>query len=116
MLQDSSGIESGERTAVGIDPCKEFLQLAILSHKKKPEFRKLPLLPSIMAEIAKSTVPERTPNFQQPTLFCTFHISTHFSAPANIFCVIFAMSRIVAVRASPSHLEKPALEGPGLHP
>lgn len=60
MLQDWSEIESGERTAVGIDPCKEFLQLAILSHKKKPEFRKLPLLPSITAEIAKSTVPERT--------------------------------------------------------
>ena len=60
MLQDSSEIESGERTAVGIDPCKEFLQLAILSPKKKPEFRKLPLLPSITAEIAKSTVPERT--------------------------------------------------------
>lgn len=60
MRQDSSEIGSGERTAVGIDPCKEFLQLAILSHGKKPEFRKLPLLPSITAEIAKSTVAEKT--------------------------------------------------------
>jgi len=51
---------NGERTAVGIDPCKEFLQLAILSHKKEPEFRKLPLLPSTTAEILKSTDPEMT--------------------------------------------------------
>jgi len=50
----------GERTAVGIDPCKEFLQLAILSPNSEPEFRKLPLLPSITAEIAKSTEPDKT--------------------------------------------------------
>ncbi|NIM59219.1 MAG: IS110 family transposase [Candidatus Aminicenantes bacterium] len=52
--------ENGERTAVGIDPCKEFLQLAILSHKKEPVYRKVPLLPSITAEIARSTDPENT--------------------------------------------------------
>lgn len=49
-----------ERTAVGIDPCKEFLQLAILSPKGKLEFKKLPLIPSITEEITKSTHPDKT--------------------------------------------------------
>lgn len=60
MLDQEKENCEGERTAVGIDPCKEFLQLAILSQGKEPEFLKLPLLPSITSEIAKSTVPERT--------------------------------------------------------
>jgi hypothetical protein len=60
MLNQRKDDVNGERTAVGIDPCKEFLQLAILSHKKEPEFRKLPLLPSTTAEILKSTDPEMT--------------------------------------------------------
>jgi len=61
MLNQEKGNSNGERTAIGIDPCKEFLQLAILSHQnKKTEFKKLPLLPSITAEIAKSTDPKTT--------------------------------------------------------
>ena len=32
MIQPNSGNEGGERIAVGIDPCKEFLQLAINGH------------------------------------------------------------------------------------
>jgi len=60
MLREGKEAKHGERTAVGIDPCKEFLQLAILSHKKDPVFKKLPLPPSITAEILKSTQPERT--------------------------------------------------------
>ena len=60
MLQPDKGKEEGERIAVGIDPCKEFLQLAILSPGRDVEFRKLPLLPSITEEIAKSTDPART--------------------------------------------------------
>jgi transposase len=60
MLQPDKGKEEGERIAVGIDPCKEFLQLAILSPGQDVEFRKLPLLPSITEEIAKSTDPART--------------------------------------------------------
>jgi len=51
---------NGERTAVGIDPCSEFLQLAILSPKCEPEFKKLPLSPSITEEIVKSTDPAKT--------------------------------------------------------
>ncbi len=60
MLKQENEYREGERTAVGIDPCKEFLQLAILSPDGKQEFKKLPLLPSITAEIVRSTVPERT--------------------------------------------------------
>jgi transposase len=60
MLQLGRGKEKGERIAVGIDPCKEFLQLAILSPGQNVEYRKLPLLPSITEEIAKSTDPART--------------------------------------------------------
>lgn len=60
MLQPDKGKQEGERIAVGIDPCKEFLQLAILSPGRDVEFRKLPLLPSIAEEIAKSTDPART--------------------------------------------------------
>ena len=60
MLQPDSGNKEGDRIAVGIDPCKEFLQLAILSPGRNAEFRKLPLLPSITEEIAKSTDPART--------------------------------------------------------
>jgi transposase len=60
MLQPGGGKEEGERIAVGIDPCKEFLQLAILSPGRDVEFRKLPLLPSITEEIAKSTDPAKT--------------------------------------------------------
>ena len=60
MLQPDKGNKEGERIAVGIDPCKEFLQLAILSPGQDVEFRKLPLLPSITEEITKSTDPGRT--------------------------------------------------------
>jgi hypothetical protein len=60
MLKQEKEYREGERTAAGIDPCKEFLQLAILSPDGKQEFKKLPLLPSITAEIVGSTVPERT--------------------------------------------------------
>jgi transposase len=60
MLQPERRNEEGERIAVGIDPCKEFLQLAILSPGRGVEFRKLPLLPSITEEIVKSTDPART--------------------------------------------------------
>jgi hypothetical protein len=55
-LEDSNG----GRTVVGIDPCSEFLQLAILTPNKATEFKKLPLSPSITEEIAKSTDPETT--------------------------------------------------------
>ena len=54
MLQPVGGDKEGERIAVGIDPCKEFLQLAILSPGRCVEYRKLPLLPSITEEIVKS--------------------------------------------------------------
>jgi hypothetical protein len=47
MLIEEKEYREGERTAVGIDPCKEFLQLAILSPDGKREFKKLPLSPSI---------------------------------------------------------------------
>jgi len=61
MLNQEKGNSNGKRTAVGIDPCREFLQLAILSHQnKKTEFKKLPLLPSVTAEIAKLTDPKNT--------------------------------------------------------
>jgi transposase len=60
MLIEEKKYREGERTAVGIDPCKEFLQLAILSPDGKREFKKLPLSPSITSEISKSTAPERT--------------------------------------------------------
>jgi transposase len=43
-----------------IDPCSEFLQLAILAPKKATEFKKLPLSPSITEEIVKSTDPRTT--------------------------------------------------------
>jgi transposase len=52
--------ENGGRTVVGIDPCSEFLQLAILAPSKKPEFKKLPLSPSITEEILESTDPATT--------------------------------------------------------
>jgi len=51
---------NGGRTVVGIDPCSEFLQLAILAPNKETEFKKLPLSPSITEEIAKSTDPATT--------------------------------------------------------
>ena len=51
---------NGGRTVVGIDPCSEFLQLAILTPNKATEFKKLPLSPSITEEIAKSTDPKMT--------------------------------------------------------
>lgn len=61
MLNQEKENSNGGRTVVGIDPCKEFLQLAILSHQnKKTEFKKLPLSPSITEEIAKSTDPKTT--------------------------------------------------------
>jgi len=60
MLIEEKEYREGERTAIGIDPCKEFLQLAILSPDGKRKFKKLPLSPSITEEISKSTVPERT--------------------------------------------------------
>jgi len=60
MLDQQKESYEGERIAVGIDPCKEFLQLAILSPGRAVEFRKLPLLPSITEEIAQSTDPQRT--------------------------------------------------------
>jgi len=51
---------NGGRTVVGIDPCSEFLQLAILAPNKATEFKKLPLSPSITEEIVKSTDPKTT--------------------------------------------------------
>ena len=51
---------NGGKTVVGIDPCSEFLQLAILAPNKETEFKKLPLSPSISEEIAKSTDPKTT--------------------------------------------------------
>lgn len=52
--------ENGGRTVVGIDPCSEFLQLAILAPNKATEFKKLPLSPSITEEILESTDPATT--------------------------------------------------------
>jgi transposase len=51
---------NGGRTVIGIDPCSQFLQLAILTPNKKTEFKKLPLSPNITEEIAKSTDPKTT--------------------------------------------------------
>jgi len=51
---------NGGRTVIGIDPCSQFLQLAILTPNKKTEFKKLPLSPNITEEIAKSTDPATT--------------------------------------------------------
>jgi len=60
MLKQDLEESNGGRTVVGIDPCSEFLQLAILAPEKKTEFKKLPLSPSITEEIAKSTDPATT--------------------------------------------------------
>ena len=60
MLREGTRNDGGGRIAVGIDPCKRFLQLAILSPNRDPEFRKLPLLPSVTEEIAKSADPARS--------------------------------------------------------
>jgi hypothetical protein len=60
MIKQGLEESNGGRTVVGIDPCSEFLQLAILSPTKKTEFKKLPLSPSITEEIAKSTDPATT--------------------------------------------------------
>lgn len=58
MIKKDLEESNGGRTVVGIDPCSEFLQLAILAPNKETEFRKLPLSPSITEEIAKSTDPK----------------------------------------------------------
>jgi transposase len=60
MLRQDFEESNGGKTVVGIDPCREFLQLAILAPNKKTEFKKLPLSPSITEEIAKSTDPKTT--------------------------------------------------------
>ena len=60
MMKQDLEESNGGRTVVGIDPCSEFLQLAILAPNKKTEFKKLPLSPSITEEIVKSTDPETT--------------------------------------------------------
>ncbi len=60
MIKQNLEGSNGGRTVVGIDPCSEFLQLAILAPKKKIKFRKLPLSPCITEEIAKSTDPATT--------------------------------------------------------
>jgi len=60
MLKQDLEESNGGKTVVGIDPCSEFLQLAILAPKKETEFKKLPLSPSITEEIAKSTDPKTT--------------------------------------------------------
>jgi len=60
MLKQDLEESNGGRTVVGIDPCSQFLQLAILTPNKKPEFKKLPLSPNITDEIAKSTDPATT--------------------------------------------------------
>jgi transposase len=60
MIKQGLEESNGGRTVVGIDPCSEFLQLAILTPTKKTEFKKLPLSPSITEEIAKSTDPTTT--------------------------------------------------------
>lgn len=51
---------NGGKTVVGIDPCREFLQLAILAPNKTTEFKRIPLSPSITAEIVSSTDPQTT--------------------------------------------------------
>jgi len=60
MIKQDLEEANGGRTVVGIDPCSEFLQLAILAPNKETEFKKLPLSPSITEEIVKSTDPETT--------------------------------------------------------
>lgn len=60
MIQQEPEESSRGRTVVGIDPCREFLQLAILAPDKETRFLKLPLSPSITAEIVKSTDPRTT--------------------------------------------------------
>jgi transposase len=60
MIKQDLEESNGGKTVVGIDPCSEFLQLAILAPKKATEFKKLPLSPSITEEIAKSTDPQTT--------------------------------------------------------
>ena len=60
MIQQESEESNGGRTVVGIDPCREFLQLAILAPNQDTRFLKLPLSPSITAEIVKSTDPRKT--------------------------------------------------------
>jgi transposase len=60
MIKQDLKDSNGGRTVVGIDPCSEFLQLAILTPNKATEFKKLPLSPSITEEITKSTDPETT--------------------------------------------------------
>ena len=60
MIRQDLEESNGGRTVVGIDPCSEFLQLAILAPNKATEFKKLPLSPSITEEIAKSTDPRTT--------------------------------------------------------
>ncbi|MBW2610419.1 MAG: IS110 family transposase [Deltaproteobacteria bacterium] len=60
MLKHDSKESNGGRTVIGIDPCSQFLQLAILTPNKKTEFKKLPLSPSITEEIARSTDPATT--------------------------------------------------------
>jgi transposase len=60
MMKRDLEESNGGRTVVGIDPCSEFLQLAILAPNKETEFKKLPLSPSITEEIVKSTDPATT--------------------------------------------------------
>ena len=60
MLKQDLEESNGGRTVIGIDPCSQFLQLAILTPNKKTEFKKLPLSPNITEEIAKSTDPATT--------------------------------------------------------
>jgi len=60
MIKQDLEESNGGRTVVGIDPCSEFLQLAILAPNKATEFKKLPLSPSITEEIVKSTDPATT--------------------------------------------------------
>ena len=60
MMKRDLEKSNGGRTVVGIDPCSEFLQLAILAPNKETEFKKLPLSPSITEEIVKSTEPATT--------------------------------------------------------
>ncbi len=60
MMKQNLEESNGGRTVVGIDPCSEFLQLAILAPNKTTEFKKLPLSPSITEEIVKSTDPKTT--------------------------------------------------------
>ena len=60
MIQPESEESNGGRTVIGIDPCREFLQLAILAPKQETRFLKLPLSPSVATEILKSANPRST--------------------------------------------------------